>query len=105
MKSLDTLIKLQKTRVDEQRVALVKLQEHLENLEKGIAALEVQKAREQVAAQENPEAAVTYGAFLKTAVKQGRELEKQRQTMEIAINIARNILYELFVVNYCLLLC
>ena len=47
MKSLATLIKLQKTRVDEQRLTLTRLQAHLENIENSIAALEIRKAREQ----------------------------------------------------------
>jgi tRNA U34 5-carboxymethylaminomethyl modifying enzyme MnmG/GidA len=96
MKSLSTLIKLQKTRVDEQRQLLAKLQEQLDILQKQITELEIKKAREQVAAEEHPEARVTYGAFLKAAVKKGRELDKERQGTEIAIDIAHGKLAELF---------
>ena len=96
MKSLATLIKLQKTRVDEQRLALVRLQARLEEIEKSIAMLEIKKAREQGVAQENAEARATYGAFLKAAVREGRELEKQRQIAEAAVEAARQRLTELF---------
>jgi hypothetical protein len=96
MKSLSTLIKLQKTHVDEQRVALARLQARLDDIEKSVAELEIRKAREQVAAQESPESRVTYGAFLKSAVKQGRELEKERQVSVVAVEIARQKLTELF---------
>jgi flagellar biosynthesis chaperone FliJ len=56
MKSLSTLIKLQKTHVDEQRLALARLQARLEEIEQSIAMLEIKKAREQTVAQENGEA-------------------------------------------------
>jgi flagellar biosynthesis chaperone FliJ len=96
MKSLSTLIKLQKTHVDEQRVQLAKLQAQLDEVERAIAELEIKKAREQVAAEQNPEARTTYGAFLKKAVIQGRELEKQRMVAVIAVELARDKLTELF---------
>jgi flagellar biosynthesis chaperone FliJ len=96
MKSLSTLIKLQKTRVDEQRLALTRLQGLLEEIERNIAKLEVKKAHEQVAAQESAEARATYGAFLKAVVTQGRDFEKQRAVMIEAIEIARQKLRELF---------
>jgi len=96
MKSLATLIKLQKTRVDEQRLMLAKLQAQLEEIQKRIAELEIRKAREQIVAQEHNEARTTYGAFLKEAVKVGRELDKQRQIAEAAIEASRLKLIELF---------
>jgi hypothetical protein len=96
MNSLSTLIKLQKTRVDEQRIMLARLQEQLEQVVQAIAELEVRKAREQVATQKSPEAAVTYGQFLKQAVKQGRALERDRQIALAAVEAARDKLTELF---------
>ncbi len=96
MKSLATLIKLQKTRVDEQRQTLARLQAQLEDVEKRIAMLEIQKAREQEVAQANVEARMTYGAFLRAAVKMERDLEKQRMTAISAVEIARAKLAELF---------
>jgi flagellar export protein FliJ len=96
MKSLLTLIKLQKTRVDEQRQHLAKLQEAQDSIQNQIAELEIIKTREQISAQDNPEARATYGAFLKANVTKGRELEKERQAVEIAVEIARDKLSELF---------
>jgi flagellar export protein FliJ len=96
MKSLATLIKLQKNRVDEQRIHVARLQTHLSEIEQKIAQLEIDKAREQVAAQKSVESTVTYGAFLKAAVKKGRDLEKDRQVAEAAVEVARGQLTELF---------
>jgi len=96
MKSLATLIKLQKTRVDEQRQLLAQLQQQLDAIQRQIIELEVRKAQEQVAAEQNPEARQTYGAFLKAVVARERELEKQRQVMEDAVVLARDKLALLF---------
>ncbi|MDP9127745.1 MAG: flagellar FliJ family protein [Pseudomonadota bacterium] len=96
MKSLATLIKLQKTRVDDQRLALAKLQARLEEMENAITSLEIAKAREQLIAQEHAEARATYGAFLNAAVRQGRDLEKQRLAAARAVDEARQRLAELF---------
>ena len=96
MKSLSTLIQLQKTHVDEQRRHLARLQARLDAIVKEITELEIQKAREQIAAEENPEARQTYGAFLKAAIKRGRDLEKSRMVAEAAVEVARDKLAELF---------
>ena len=95
MKSLQTLIKLQKTLVDEQRQHLANLLDRLEKIEGEIAQLEIHKAREQAAAQDN-EARATYGAFLQQMIVQGRALEKDRQTAAMAVKIAQDRLAELF---------
>jgi flagellar biosynthesis chaperone FliJ len=95
-KTLATLIKLQKSYVDEQRLHLAKLQDMLDAIVLRIAQLEIEKARELVAAEDNPEAAATYGAFLKRISAKGRELEKERQAATHAVEIARAKLAELF---------
>jgi len=96
MKSLATLIKLQKTYVDEQRQHLATLLERLELIEGWIAQLEIRKAREQEAAAQEPAARATYGAFLKDMVRRGRELEKDRETALMAVKIAQDKLALLF---------
>lgn len=96
MKTLTTLIKLQKALVDEQRLQLNKLRDILEEIEKRIMALEIEKAREQVAAENNPNAVATYGAFLKRITTRGRELEKERRVMQFAVDQAHAKLTELF---------
>jgi flagellar export protein FliJ len=96
MNSFATLIKLQKTRVDEQRQFLAKLLEHLEAIERAIAEHEIRQAREQLAIQENPAAAMTYGAFVKWAVDHARNLERQYVTVAKAVDLARGKLAELF---------
>lgn len=96
MNGLATLIKLQKTRVDEQRVQLAKLQSRLNEVLTEIAALEIEKAREQVVAEQNAEATTTYGMFLKRAVQHGRQLEKDREVAAHAVEVARDQLNALF---------
>jgi flagellar biosynthesis chaperone FliJ len=96
VKSLATLIKLQKAHVDEQRQHVAKLQNHLALIERAIRDLEVQKTQEQIAARKSGEHAITYGAFLKAAVQRGRELAKNRQAAEEAVRIALDKLAELF---------
>jgi hypothetical protein len=96
MKSLATLIKLQKTYVDEQRLVLARLQEHLEQIEQEIAAHEIAMTREQIAAQNDEQARFAYGAYVKAAVAQARILEKGRQTAVESVEIARVKLSELF---------
>ncbi len=96
MKSLATLIKLQKTYVDEQRQQVARLQDRLAQIEKAIKDLEAQKVREQAAARKSVENSITFGQFIKLAIKRGRELEKERQTAQAAVEIALGKLAELF---------
>jgi flagellar biosynthesis chaperone FliJ len=95
MKSLQTLIKLQKTLVDEQRQHLARLQDMLEQIDGKITQLEIMKAREQAAA-EDQAARMTYGAFLQSIVIKEREFEKERQSAALAVKIAHDKLTELF---------
>src|ERR1700722_6337380 len=96
MKSLSTLIKYQKTLVDEQRLVLMQAQDRLVNTLQSIANLEAQKKTEQAAAKQHPENAVTLGEFLKRVIQRGRELDKERQIAEAGVNAAREKLTELF---------
>lgn len=95
LKSLNTLIKLQKSRVDEQRLQVARLQDNLDKIDGAIAELEIFKAREQVAA-ETLEARATYGEFLKRMVMQSRILEQERRSAAQAVEIAQDKLAELF---------
>jgi flagellar protein FliJ len=95
-KSFATLIKLQKTFVDEQRQQLTRLLENLERIERRIMELEVQKAREQAAATKDLVASMTYGAYLKLVIVMQRALEVERQTAARAVTIAQDKLAELF---------
>lgn len=96
MKALVTLIKLQKSLVDEQRQHLAKLQDLLDGVHRRIAELEIAKAREQVAADANTEARATYGAFLKHMAVKTHELEKERLVAVHAVDVAHAKLAELF---------
>ena len=95
VKSLSTLIKLQKTKVDEQRQIVARLQDRLALIEDAIAQMEIHKAREQ--AMPHDEAArSTYGAFIANMVAQGRFLERERQAAARAIKTAQDVLAQLF---------
>jgi len=96
MKSLATLIKLQKTYVDQQRLTLAKLQERLDLIERAILGLEAQKMHEKAAAKKDPAAAITYGNYLKEAIRQGHALAKERAIAQAAVNAAHDKLTELF---------
>jgi hypothetical protein len=95
-KTLTTLIKLQKSLVDEQRQHLAKLQEILDAIVARIAELEIEKAREQVAAENNPDARATYGAYAQRTAIAGRKLEESRRIATHAVDAAHARLAELF---------
>lgn len=95
MKSLSTLIKLQKTVVDEQRQQLAKLQENLDRILMHIDQLEKLKLREQSAAKD-PVARMTYGAFIKGVIDRSKVLEQERQIADQAVKKAQDKLAELF---------
>lgn len=96
MKTLPTLIKMQKMRVDEQRQLLAKLQDNLAAIEQRMVELEIEKAREQAIAQEDETARAGLGSYLKSAIEKGRALEKERQVMQAAVDTARDELMQIF---------
>lgn len=96
MSTLGTLIKLQKSLVDEQRLHLAKLQSMLDEIMQRVTELEIEKAREQVAAENSPEARATYGAFLKKMAIKTHALDQERQAAQYAVELAHAKLAELF---------
>lgn len=96
MKWLSTLIKLQKNRVDEQRQILARLQQRLDDVNENILMHEKRKELERGAVKSNPEISLTYGAFLRWAVEYSRELEREREIAEKAVEAARDRMAELF---------
>lgn len=96
MKSLATLIKVQKSRVDEQRLLLASLQEQLERIEGEIQKLEKQKEEQRKLITQHPEESLTYGAYIKQATEKGLALKKKKKTAEMAVQIALDRLAELF---------
>lgn len=96
MRGLKTLVKLQKTRVDEQRQVLAKLQTHLDRVNKDIVNFEAIKERERIIFKRNPELGMTYGEFVKFAIVRTQELEKSRKAAESAVEMARDRLAQLF---------
>ena len=96
MHTLDTLIKLQKSEVDEQRQMLAKLQDYLNSLDRQLAELQIEQAREQIAAKQNPTTALTYGNYVKQTLIKQEELTQRRASAAAAVELARDRLADLF---------
>lgn len=96
MKTLPTLIKLQKSLVDEQRQMLAKLQAYLDQIDQTLTELQIEQAREQIEADQNPHAGLTYGAYVKAALIKQEELQQRRKGAVAAVELAREKLAELF---------
>ena len=96
MTNLATLIKLQKTRVDEQRLLLAKLHEQLENIENTIRTLMEEQEQQRALLKREPSANLTYGEYLESSLKKLKLLEAQKTTAIMAVNLARDRLAEVF---------
>lgn len=96
MKSLSTLIKLQKTRVDEQRLVLAKMQEQLALVLQQIDDLETEQEQQRQLLHEHPSFALTYGEYVKRALMQREGLERKRRACEYAAKLAHDKLAEVF---------
>lgn len=96
MKSLATLIKLQKSRVDEQRLLMVKLQEQLARIEGDLAALRREREEQKELVSAYPELGLTYGEYVRESLKKEALLERKRRTAAQAVSIAHDRLSELF---------
>ncbi len=96
MKSLATLIKLQKTKVDEQRVLLANLQKQLTEIQAQVDALREEQAQQAALVRQEPDVAMNYDLYLKGVLKRLEVLEKRKRTVELAVNLARDKLAELF---------
>lgn len=96
MKNLSTLIKLQKTKVDEQRILLLKLQQKLDAIIATLEAIEREKDEQEALLHEDPSLGVTYGDYLSRFLETKEILEKEKASTEHAVDIARDQLAELF---------
>lgn len=94
--TLHTLIKLQKTRVDERRLVLARLQEELDAIETQIDVLARQQEEQKVLLHKKPEMSVTYGPYLAESVTKRKKLEKKRITAVRAVELALDKLAEMF---------
>ena len=96
MKSVKTLIKLQKSKVDEQRRVIAEHQKALDRVEQELVELAAQQAREQEVAREKPEQALTYGQFIKWALQRTQDLHNARAAILQALENEREVLALLF---------
>ncbi len=95
-RSLQTLIKLQKTKVDDQRQLLTRLREQLDLVLAEIETLRIEQATQQALLRTMPEMAVTYSDYLQESLKKEKLLDRKRRTAEKAVDIAHDRLSELF---------
>ncbi len=97
MKSLETLIKLEKARVDDHRRMLAQLQEVLQRIEDEIAAVIASREYEELLAQRaSPAERMTLEPYLIEVKHRLERLGKAKTDAEDAIEVARNRLAELF---------
>ncbi len=97
MKTLGTLIKLQKSLVDDQRRMLADLQNILERIEAEIVALDALRNREEeVARTAEPAAMVTLAQFMAQPKNRAEQLAKAKRDAIAAVEAAREQLAELF---------
>lgn len=96
MKSLATLIKLQKTRVDEQRLVVAKMQEQLAIILQQIADLEAEQECQRILLHQDSSFALTYGEYVKRALRQREGLERKKKAAEYAVQLALDKLAEVF---------
>lgn len=96
MRSVKTLIKLQKSKVDDQRRVIAEHEKALARIEQEITELALQQAREQEIARTKPEEAITYGEFVKWTMQRNRDLHAAREAVVQALEKERDILAGLF---------
>ena len=96
MRNLETLIKLQKTKVDEQRVVLAKIQKQLDDVIATIFSIEEEKKMQEELLHEMPDLSMTYGDYMEHFLEVKKQLEKQKDALSYTMELARDQLAELF---------
>ena len=97
MTTLDTLIRLEQVRLDDQRRMLTQLQDLLERIEQEIADLQVSQAREAAVVRGgDPNVRLTLEPFLAQVKQRLEQLQKAKKDAEDAIAVAHDRLAELF---------
>ncbi len=96
MKNLETLIKLQKTKVDEQRLILLGLQEQLDQVIDQMEALDLDKQRQEEIVHKEPELGLTYADYLSQYLDKKEMLLKKKGSIEYGIELSRDQLAVLF---------
>ena len=96
MKDLTILIKLQKTRVDEQRVILGKLRDTQDKIVEKLNFMQKTLQKEQAIAEADYDSRMTYEKFLKKFLAEQKQTEDQKALIDEAIVIAHDKLSELF---------
>ncbi len=97
MTTLDTLIKLEQVRLDDQRRMLSQLQDLLARIEQEIADLQVTQAREAAVVRGgDPTVRLTLEPFLAQVKQRLQQLQQAKRDAEDAIAVAHDRLAELF---------
>lgn len=96
MKNLRTLIKLQKQKVDEQRLVVARLQTQLDEVHRGQNALEEEKRKQEELVHKDPDLGMTYGDYISSYMFRRDEMAKKEQAILYSLELARDKLAELF---------
>lgn len=96
MKSLDTLIRLQKWQLDEKRRQLGELRRMHADLAASIARLDEDIANEAVLARKDPSLGATFGAFAQAAAKRKAKLIGSLRELEGQIALAEDEIADAF---------
>jgi len=96
MSTLDSLIRLNRWQLDEQRRCVAELEQLAVKLRAELARLEQEQAAEQAAAQRSPEAAYGYGAYAETVIERRRKLTQSLADTDQKMAKARDALSEAF---------
>jgi flagellar export protein FliJ len=96
MNSLETLIKLHRWRLDEQRRRVVELENLVESLRAQMARLDQEQAAEQQIARGSLEASTTYSGYARVLIERRQKLLLSIQETEEETVKARAVLAEAF---------
>lgn len=96
MSTLDSLIRLHRWQLDEQRRRVGELEELATKLRTELERLEVEQVAEQQAAQNSREASFAYGSYAGAMVERRRKLTQSLTATEQQIVKAREALAEVF---------
>lgn len=96
MSTLDSLIRLHRWQVDEQRRRVAELEQLAEKLREDLRRLEAEQLIEQEVAQRSPEVSYTYGSYAGAMVERRRNLTRSLTDAEQQTAKAREALAETY---------
>jgi flagellar protein FliJ len=96
MSTLDSLIRLHRWQLDEQRRRVADIEQLIAQLRAEMERLEAEVASEQAVAARSPEAAYAYGSYAGSLIERRRKLAQSLTATEAEAAKAREVLAEVF---------